>query len=113
MNSLNRDMWEEKFDERFVEKIQISEDEFDVGFKGNVQDLYNFIRTLLQEAKAEERKRCLEAVDHFYKEVKYVADKDYKWIDGGHSISSGDLLTVYLESKRMIDQAVSAITNKK
>lgn len=58
----------------------------------------------LDRVREEGRKEGSNAIKHFYEQVKYVADKDNKWVDGGHSISSGDLLTIFLESKRLLSQ---------
>ena len=45
--------WKIEFDERFVDKKQVSEDEFDVGFKGDVQGLYDFIKSLILKEREE------------------------------------------------------------
>lgn len=69
--------WTKEFDEKFVEKIQVSEDEFDVGFKGNIQDLHDFIKHLLAESISGEKKAWKEWIDNskIISSVGYIPSK--------------------------------------
>lgn len=118
MNSLNRDgEWEEEFNKRFVldpaevffgNREELKKQGWIVGASKLIikqdttpEQLKYFIHTLLEEAKASERKRCLEALPN----KKQKEDTSFHIID--------DYACVDYGFNQAIDQAISAITNKK
>lgn len=96
MNSLNRDGdWEQEFILRYGHCGGDKKRELER------QNIINFIRTLLEEAKAEERKRCLEALP---KPMKMKPAED-TGSEAGWGMVTG--------FNYCLDQAISAISNKK
>lgn len=111
MNSLNRDTKPNEWEEELKIKQDKAFEQFQLS--GAYDDSWqeDFIRTLLEEAKAKERKRCL---DRIKKEVG-IELSFVSQIAGHDNLTQMDMLSKSIAYLRVRDiiQSISAISNKK
>ena len=112
MNSLNRDGdWEKRIGAKNFGNgyfLYIDGEEVDGEFAGDFEkNVIEFIRTLIEEAKAEERKRCLEALPKKREPLEYYLKSRMQ-----EHIGFNQALTVAEESIKKLDQISQSIKER-
>lgn len=116
MNSLNRDRWEEKetriellkkdfvaWRKKWLEEWSINGCPGGENKPDNHYLLFNWFEKKIEVAKASERQGCLEA----------VKEKVYRQCLANGTDEDGTFWITYREVQEILDQAISAISNKK